>query len=176
MLGRGGDTDEQVRLRLETAKHELAAAGEFDYTVVNDDLDRAVAEIWRSSSRGACAARAAIRSAHHASTFRRAPDSVGNRHDKRSTSGGRTASSTRSTRAPSRTRNGDGVGDLPGITQRLDYLKWLGVDAIWISPFFRSPMKDFGYDVSDYRDIDPLFGTMADFDRLLAEAHAAASS
>lgn len=67
--------------------------------------------------------------------------------------------------------NGDGVGDLPGITARLDYLKWLGIDAIWISPCFRSPMKDFGYDVSDYRDIDPLFGTMADFDRLLEETH-----
>ena len=67
--------------------------------------------------------------------------------------------------------NGDGVGDLPGITGRLDYLKWLGVDAVWISPCFRSPMKDFGYDVSDYRDIDPLFGTMADFDQLLAETH-----
>lgn len=67
--------------------------------------------------------------------------------------------------------NGDGVGDLPGITSRLDYLKWLGVDAIWISPCFRSPMKDFGYDVADYRDIDPLFGTMADFDLLLEETH-----
>ncbi len=68
--------------------------------------------------------------------------------------------------------NGDGVGDLPGITSRLDYLQWLGVTAIWISPCFRSPMKDFGYDVSDYRDIDPLFGTLADIDQLIAEAHA----
>ena len=67
--------------------------------------------------------------------------------------------------------NGDGVGDLPGITDRLDYLKWLGVDAIWVSPCFRSPMEDFGYDVADYRDIDPLFGTMADFDHLLEETH-----
>ena len=67
--------------------------------------------------------------------------------------------------------NGDGVGDLAGITSRLDYLKWLGVDAIWISPCFRSPMKDFGYDVADYRDIDPLFGPMTDFDRLLEETH-----
>jgi alpha-glucosidase len=67
--------------------------------------------------------------------------------------------------------NGDGVGDLPGIASRLDYLKWLGVDAIWISPIFRSPMKDFGYDVADYCDIDPLFGTLADFDELLEETH-----
>ncbi len=67
--------------------------------------------------------------------------------------------------------NGDGIGDLAGITSRLDYLEWLGVDAIWISPCFKSPMKDFGYDVSDYRDIDPIFGTMADFDVLLSETH-----
>ena len=67
--------------------------------------------------------------------------------------------------------NGDGVGDLPGITGKLDYLQWLGVDAIWISPIFPSPMTDFGYDVSDYTDIHPLFGTLADFDALLAEAH-----
>ncbi len=67
--------------------------------------------------------------------------------------------------------NGDGIGDLEGIRKRLDHLVWLGVDAIWISPFFRSPMKDFGYDVSDYCDVDPLFGTLDDFDRLLAEAH-----
>ena len=68
--------------------------------------------------------------------------------------------------------NGDGVGDLPGITQRLDHVAALGVDAIWISPFFKSPMKDFGYDVSDYRDVDPLFGTLADFNALIARAHA----
>jgi len=68
--------------------------------------------------------------------------------------------------------NGDGVGDLPGIVERLDYVASLGVDAIWIAPFFRSPMADFGYDIADYRDIDPLFGTMADFDQLLARAHA----
>ncbi len=67
--------------------------------------------------------------------------------------------------------NGDGVGDLPGIISRLDYVAALGVDAVWISPFFTSPMKDFGYDVADYRDVDPLFGTLADFDRLIAEAH-----
>ncbi len=67
--------------------------------------------------------------------------------------------------------NGDGIGDLPGITQKLDYIAGLGVDGIWISPFFKSPMKDFGYDVSDYRDIDPMFGTLADFDALLNKAH-----
>ena len=67
--------------------------------------------------------------------------------------------------------NGDGTGDLPGITARLDYVQALGVDAVWISPFFKSPMKDFGYDVSDYRQVDPLFGALEDFDRLLAEAH-----
>lgn len=67
---------------------------------------------------------------------------------------------------------GDGIGDLPGIARRLDHLVWLGVDAVWLSPIFRSPMVDHGYDVSDYRDIDPLFGTLADFDRLLARAHA----
>ncbi len=67
---------------------------------------------------------------------------------------------------------GDGVGDLPGITARLDYLAGLGVDAIWVSPFYPSPMKDFGYDVADYCDVDPLFGTLPDFDRLLSEAHA----
>ena len=68
--------------------------------------------------------------------------------------------------------SGDGVGDLEGIRGRLDHLAWLGVDAVWLSPIFRSPMKDFGYDVADYCDVDPLFGTLADFDRLLAEAHA----
>ncbi len=67
--------------------------------------------------------------------------------------------------------NNDGVGDLAGITQRLDYVQSLNVDAIWLSPIYPSPMHDFGYDVSDYTDIHPLFGTMADFDRLLAEAH-----
>ena len=68
--------------------------------------------------------------------------------------------------------NGDGVGDLPGIIERLDYVAGLGVDAIWISPFFKSPMADFGYDIADYRAVDPLFGTLDDFDRLLAKAHA----
>lgn len=68
--------------------------------------------------------------------------------------------------------NGDGIGDLVGITQRLDYVASLGVDAIWLSPFFTSPMKDFGYDVADYRDVDPMFGTLEDFDRLVQKAHA----
>jgi alpha-glucosidase len=67
--------------------------------------------------------------------------------------------------------NGDGIGDLRGITDRLDYVADLGVDAIWLSPFFTSPMKDFGYDVSNYRDVDPIFGTLADFDQLLEKAH-----
>ena len=67
--------------------------------------------------------------------------------------------------------NGDGIGDLPGITARLDYVAALGVDAIWISPFFTSPMADFGYDVADYCDVDPIFGTLADFDALVARAH-----
>jgi alpha-glucosidase len=66
---------------------------------------------------------------------------------------------------------GDGIGDLPGITQRLPYVASLGGDAVWISPFFTSPMKDFGYDVSDYRGIAPLFGDMEDFDALIARAH-----
>lgn len=67
--------------------------------------------------------------------------------------------------------NGDGVGDLEGILGRLDYVAGLGVDAIWLSPFFKSPMKDFGYDVSDYRDVDPLFGTLEGFERLVEGAH-----
>ncbi|MBU2417894.1 MAG: alpha-glucosidase, partial [Alphaproteobacteria bacterium] len=67
--------------------------------------------------------------------------------------------------------NGDGVGDLQGVTGRLDHIASLGVDAVWLSPFFTSPMKDFGYDVSDYRDVDPVFGALADFDALIARAH-----
>jgi alpha-glucosidase len=67
--------------------------------------------------------------------------------------------------------DGDGTGDLPGLVDKLDYIASLGVDAIWVSPFYRSPMADFGYDISDYRDVDPVFGTLADFDRLLAESH-----
>ena len=67
--------------------------------------------------------------------------------------------------------NGDGIGDLAGITQRLDYVASLGVDAVWVSPFFTSPMADFGYDVADYCDVDPIFGTLADFDAMAARAH-----
>ena len=67
--------------------------------------------------------------------------------------------------------NGDGIGDLPGITGKLDYVASLGVDAVWLSPFFTSPMKDFGYDVADYCGVDPIFGTLADFDDLVARAH-----
>ncbi|HSZ50838.1 MAG TPA: alpha-amylase family glycosyl hydrolase [Caulobacteraceae bacterium] len=70
-----------------------------------------------------------------------------------------------------RDSNGDGVGDLRGVIAGLDHIASLGVDALWLSPFYRSPMKDFGYDVSDYRDVDPQFGTLADFDELLAQAH-----
>jgi alpha-glucosidase len=67
--------------------------------------------------------------------------------------------------------NGDGIGDLKGITSRLDHVKSLAADAIWISPFFKSPMADFGYDVEDYCAVDPMFGTLADFDALIAAAH-----
>jgi hypothetical protein len=68
--------------------------------------------------------------------------------------------------------NGDGIGDLRGVTQRLDYVASLGVDAVWLSPFFTSPMRDFGYDVADYCGVDPVFGTLADFDALVERAHA----
>src|SRR5579863_8359770 len=68
--------------------------------------------------------------------------------------------------------DGDGTGDLKGLTRRLDHLIWLGVDAIWISPFYPSPMADFGYDVADYTNVDPIFGTLEDFDDLLQQAHA----
>ena len=67
--------------------------------------------------------------------------------------------------------DGDGYGDLAGVTSRLDYVASLGVDGVWLSPFFASPMKDFGYDVSDYKAVDPRFGTLADFDALVARAH-----
>lgn len=67
--------------------------------------------------------------------------------------------------------DGDGIGDLPGITRRIDHIASLGVDAIWISPFYASPMRDFGYDIADYCDVDPIFGTLADFDALIAAAH-----
>jgi alpha-glucosidase len=68
--------------------------------------------------------------------------------------------------------NGDGIGDLRGITARLPHIASLGVAAIWLSPFFTSPMKDFGYDIADYQDVDPIFGTLADFDHLIERAHA----
>ena len=68
--------------------------------------------------------------------------------------------------------DGDGIGDLRGLISRLDYLEALGVDVVWVSPFFRSPQHDNGYDISDYRDVDPLFGTLADVDELIAELHA----
>ena len=68
--------------------------------------------------------------------------------------------------------NGDGVGDLDGVRSRLGYLELLGVDGLWLTPFFRSPMVDHGYDVSDPRDVDPLFGDLEAFDRLVEEAHA----
>ncbi|HKS00053.1 MAG TPA: alpha-amylase family glycosyl hydrolase, partial [Arthrobacter sp.] len=67
--------------------------------------------------------------------------------------------------------NGDGMGDLPGVTARLPYLEQLGVDAVWLSPFYKSPQADGGYDVADYRQVDPAFGTLADFDAMLDEAH-----
>ncbi len=68
--------------------------------------------------------------------------------------------------------DGDGVGDLAGITAQLDHLAWLGVDAVWLSPVYRSPMQDYGYDVADHCDVDPLFGSLADADALIAAAHA----
>src|SRR5689334_2855634 len=67
--------------------------------------------------------------------------------------------------------NNDGIGDLQGIIRRLDYLQWMGVQAIWLSPIYPSPMADFGYDISDYEGVHPLFGTMDDFDELLQQAH-----
>ncbi len=67
--------------------------------------------------------------------------------------------------------NGDGIGDLRGIVEKLDYLSWLGVDALWVSPIYPSPMADFGYDVADYCNVDPIFGTLSDMDALIREAH-----
>ena len=67
--------------------------------------------------------------------------------------------------------NGDGIGDLPGISMKLDYIKSLGVDGLWISPFFKSPQDDFGYDISDHFDVDPIFGSLDDFGYLLSQAH-----
>ena len=71
-----------------------------------------------------------------------------------------------------RDSNGNGVGDLKGVIDKLDHVASLGCDAIWLSPFFTSPMKDYGYDVADYRGVDPLFGSEADADALIAKAHA----
>src|SRR5512133_1181367 len=68
--------------------------------------------------------------------------------------------------------NGDGIGDLPGVTSRVPYLRLLGVDAVWLSPFYPSALADGGYDVADYRDVDPRLGTLADFDRMLEALHA----
>src|SRR5207302_8456176 len=67
--------------------------------------------------------------------------------------------------------NGDGVGDIAGITSKLDYLRWLGIDAVWLSPVYPSPMADFGYDISDHCAIDPAFGDLAATDALIADAH-----
>ncbi|MGI5996432.1 MAG: alpha-amylase family glycosyl hydrolase, partial [Saccharomonospora viridis] len=67
--------------------------------------------------------------------------------------------------------NGDGIGDLPGVRAKLDYLVDLGVDAVWLTPFYTSPMADGGYDVADYRDVDPIFGKLSDAEALIAEAH-----
>jgi len=67
--------------------------------------------------------------------------------------------------------NGDGRGDLPGLISRLDYLKWLGVNILWLTPIYPSPMLDFGYDVADFCSVDPVFGTLEDFDRLLQGVH-----
>jgi alpha-glucosidase len=68
--------------------------------------------------------------------------------------------------------NGDGKGDLPGVLSRLDHLSWLGVSAVWLSPVYCSPMEDFGYDIADFTDVDPLFGTRADLDKLTERLHA----
>src|SRR5215831_9814966 len=67
--------------------------------------------------------------------------------------------------------NGDGIGDFPGLTQKLDYLQWLGIDCIWLMPFFPSPLRDDGYDISDYRSVNPTYGTLDDFKTFLAAAH-----
>jgi alpha-glucosidase len=67
--------------------------------------------------------------------------------------------------------NNDGIGDLPGITKKLPYLEELGINAIWLSPFYPSPMADFGYDVADYVDVDPIFGKLEDMEKLVKEAH-----
>ena len=82
-----------------------------------------------------------------------------------------TRSPTRSTCAASPTATATASATCPGITSRLPYLRDLGVDALWITPFYTSPQHDHGYDVADYRDVDPLFGTLADADALIARAH-----
>lgn len=87
------------------------------------------------------------------------------------TRGGPTRWCTRCILVPSKTRTATASGDLKGITSRLDYLADLGVDVVWLSPVYKSPQDDNGYDISDYQDIDPLFGTLEDMDELLAEAH-----
>src|SRR5689334_10286528 len=68
--------------------------------------------------------------------------------------------------------NADGVGDLPGLLSRLDYLRWLGANTIWLSPVYSSPMADFGYDISDFENVDPIFGTLQDLDQVIEQAHA----
>jgi alpha amylase-like protein/uncharacterized protein DUF3459 len=68
--------------------------------------------------------------------------------------------------------DGDGRGDIKGIIERIDYLKWLGVGAVWLCPIYPAPFRDFGYDISDYTDVDPMYGTLADFDRLVERLHA----
>ena len=68
--------------------------------------------------------------------------------------------------------NGDGLGDLPGLMRRLDYLSWLGIDTVWLTPVYPSPMLDLGYDIADFCGVDPRFGTIADFDHLLESLHA----
>jgi len=67
--------------------------------------------------------------------------------------------------------NNDGVGDFPGLTQKLDYLQGLGINVLWLLPFYPSPLRDDGYDIADYENIHPIYGTLDDFDRFLAEAH-----
>ena len=85
--------------------------------------------------------------------------------------GGKSLSSIRSIRGASKTATGDGIGDLNGITEKLDYLKELGIDVVWLSPVYQSPNDDNGYDISDYQAIMKEFGTMDDYDRMLDEAH-----
>ena len=97
--------------------------------------------------------------------------SVRRRPDRRRRAGGRRAVIYQVYPRSFQDSNDDGIGDLAGVTRRLSYLKELGVDAIWLSPIYPSPMRDFGYDISAYTGIDPIFGTLADFDALIAAAH-----